>query len=299
MAERNEFVRALRGHRAGDDRGVDHRALRGAKPAARARRKPRAETQARLGASRSGASAASPLTSTIAGGRPRRRATASLCIVIRQCSTSRSCAAARSPRRRLAQFAVTVLAPPPHRAHELDAAPRRSRRRAWRAQIRARRREQAGVEHAVGGQPRARAVAAERLRDGRDEPDLAGAVRIGVTLGDLAAIGRARLVRAASAAAIASRNSRDGTTSPGRQSLRLPTSMYSMKRTHDAGAAEMRARSSTCPSLTPRWMTALTLIGARPASARRADAVQHAVEAVEAAAHAAEGLRDRACRGSP
>src|SRR5262245_27736377 len=89
-----------------------------------------------------------------------------------------------------AQLAVAVLAPAPDRADPLadrgvvDAAAQQ------RAEIRPRRREEAGVEDAVRGKPRARAAAAERLRDGRDESDLARAVRVGIALGDLARVGR-------------------------------------------------------------------------------------------------------------
>ena len=50
-------------------------------------------------------------------------------------------------------------------------------------------REEAGVELAVGRDPRARAVAAERLRHRGDDADLARAVEVAVALGDLAAVG--------------------------------------------------------------------------------------------------------------
>ena len=88
---------------------------------------------------------------------------------------------------------------PPGRADHAAQLLDRPRRRAAPRGNPCRGREQAGVEHAVRGQPRARAVAAERLRDGRDEADLAGAVRIGVALGDLAAAAPAPAARAASA----------------------------------------------------------------------------------------------------
>src|SRR5262249_62202298 len=56
------------------------------------------------------------------------------------------------------------------------------------AQIVAAHREEAGVELSLGRDPRAGAVAAERLRHGRDDPDLAPAVLVAPALGDLASI---------------------------------------------------------------------------------------------------------------
>src|SRR6266545_4126020 len=72
-----------------------------------------------------------------------------------------------------------------------------------RAEVGALRREEAGVELALGGEARAGAVLAERLRHGRDHPDLALAVQVAPALGDLAGIvrrgrlDRERLVHAA------------------------------------------------------------------------------------------------------
>ena len=57
-----------------------------------------------------------------------------------------------------------------------------------RAQVVPLRREEAGVEAALGRDPRARAVAAERLRDGGDDADLAAAVAVAPAPGDLAAV---------------------------------------------------------------------------------------------------------------
>lgn len=51
--------------------------------------------------------------------------------------------------------------------------------------------EEAGMEFAVGGEAGAVAVAAEGLRDGRDEADLGGAVAVAVARGDFTAIGGA------------------------------------------------------------------------------------------------------------
>src|SRR5256885_15670398 len=59
-----------------------------------------------------------------------------------------------------------------------------------RSQIVASRREEACVEAAFRGDPGARAVAAERLRHRRDDPDPAGAVAVPVAAGDLAPVGR-------------------------------------------------------------------------------------------------------------
>src|ERR1700754_641261 len=75
-----------------------------------------------------------------------------------------------------AQLAVAVAATSPsggdERAQIVIAGAAAQRR----AQIQAGAREQTCVEHALGGEPGARAAATERVRDGRDEPQLAGAV---------------------------------------------------------------------------------------------------------------------------
>src|SRR6185436_5920335 len=57
-----------------------------------------------------------------------------------------------------------------------------------RAQVGALGREQAGIERAVGRDPRPRAIAAERLRHRGDEAELATAVLEGVTLGHFTAV---------------------------------------------------------------------------------------------------------------
>src|SRR6185369_15154629 len=57
-----------------------------------------------------------------------------------------------------------------------------------RAQVVPVRAEETRVHLAVSGKARARAIAAERLRDRRDDADLARAVHIAPPLGDLAAI---------------------------------------------------------------------------------------------------------------
>src|SRR6188472_37200 len=59
-----------------------------------------------------------------------------------------------------------------------------------RAQVGAAEREQAGVELSLRGDPRPRAVAAERLGDRRDDPDLPRSVAVAIPLRDLAAVGR-------------------------------------------------------------------------------------------------------------
>src|SRR5687768_13982484 len=98
--------------------------------------------------------------------------------------------------RRLAQFAVAVIAPPPGAANQFDEFGIAGAGAHRRAQVGPGGREQAGVKHAVGGQARARAVAAEWLGHGPNESDLARTVGIGVTFRDLAAIcARDRLER--------------------------------------------------------------------------------------------------------
>src|SRR5262245_60778931 len=77
-----------------------------------------------------------------------------------------------------ALLGVAVGAAPPDAAHQLEqlvvrgAGPQRA------LQVAAAGGEQAGHERALGGEPRARTVAAEGLRDGGDHADLAGAVAI-------------------------------------------------------------------------------------------------------------------------
>src|SRR5207247_8123880 len=56
------------------------------------------------------------------------------------------------------------------------------------AKVVALRRKQAGVERSVGREARPRAVRAERLRDRGDHADLAAAVAIAPSLGDLAGV---------------------------------------------------------------------------------------------------------------
>ena len=66
--------------------------------------------------------------------------------------------------------------------------------------------------------------------------------------------------------------------------------MYSMKRTITPVPRKRSTRSSTVWSLTPRWTTALTLMGARPARRACSMPCEHVVDAAEAAAHAREDL---------
>jgi hypothetical protein len=69
--------------------------------------------------------------------------------------------------------------------------------------------EEAREELPVGREPRPRAGAAERLRDGGDDADLAAAVEVAEAAGDLAAVVRLERLE---------------------RPFVCPTSMYSMKR---------------------------------------------------------------------
>ena len=111
------------------------------------------------------------------------------------------------------------------RSSSSEAPPRTSARRSW-----PRTREEAGVEAALGGEPRARAVAAERLRHRGDHADLAAAVAVAPALRDLAAVVRLDRLERELGGDRARRSPRAGTTSSSRQPFVAPTSMYSMKR---------------------------------------------------------------------
>ena len=91
-------------------------------------------------------------------------------------------------------------------------------------------REEAGVQVAVGGEPRAGAVAAERLGDAADDADLAGSVPVPIALRHLAAISRVHRFKRPPPTMVAT-ISAAGATSARRQPFVWPTSMYSMKRT--------------------------------------------------------------------
>src|SRR5450755_276118 len=89
----------------------------------------------------------------------------------------------------VAQLAVAVGAPLPYGADQsaefcIGGAPAQRR-----AQVRPIGGEQTGIELAVRGQPRARAVAAKRLRHGGHEPNLPGAVAEGVAARDFTGVG--------------------------------------------------------------------------------------------------------------
>ena len=198
----------------------------------------------------------------------------------------------------VAQFTVAIGAPLPHRAHQSQQLLVAGAAAQRRPQIGALGREQAGVELAVRGQPRARAVAAERLRDRGDEADLTAAVVERVAARDLAGIGRIERAAAASARACSSSSCCEGTTRSRFQSLRLPTSMYSMKRTMTPVPRKCSTRSSTVWSLTPRSTTALTLMGDRPARSRGGDAVEHVLDAAVSRRTCARTPPDPGCRGS-
>ena len=107
-----------------------------------------------------------------------------------RCTTSRSCGPP-PPDRAWRPRAVPSSGPRgPTRPPPGAAAGRRGRRRAGgRAGRRSLGGEEAGVEHALGRQPGPRAVAAEGLRDGRDDADLAAAVAVAPAPRDLAPVG--------------------------------------------------------------------------------------------------------------
>ena len=85
-----------------------------------------------------------------------------------------------------------------------------------------------------------------------------------------------------------SRISEAGTTSSLRQPLRLPTSMYSIKRTMCPVPLNRRARSTTPSSFTPRCTTASILMGRSPAASAAAMPCEHVGDAVAASVHRAE-----------
>src|SRR5690606_10670543 len=87
-----------------------------------------------------------------------------------------------------ALFAVTVRAPRPEGCDMLGEGILVASQ--VRAQRRAAAGEQAGVQGAVGGDPRTMAVTAERGADRTDGPDLAAAVQEGMAPGDFTAVGR-------------------------------------------------------------------------------------------------------------
>src|SRR5689334_3920395 len=99
-------------------------------------------------------------------------------------------------RRGGAQLRVAIAAQAPQRGDGAREALVVGTLAQHRAQVVADRAEQARVHLAVGRQPRAGAVAAERLRDRGDDADLAAPVAITPALGDLAGVrGRERLDR--------------------------------------------------------------------------------------------------------
>src|SRR6186997_2454010 len=89
---------------------------------------------------------------------------------------------------RRTQLAVAVAATAPHTADELQELVVGGAGAQRAAQIHALGCEQAGIEGAVGGDARARAIATERLRYAGDEADFAGAVFECVALGNFAAV---------------------------------------------------------------------------------------------------------------
>ena len=128
--------------------------------------------------------------------------------------------------------------------------------------------EEAGVELALGREPRAGAVAAERLRDRGDDADLAGAVLVAASAWRPRRGTARRPARRRTPCRAIATISAAGTTSSMRQPFVAPTSMYSMKRSVSPVLAEVAARAgrSGC-SLTPRLTTQLTLTGSPTACA--------------------------------
>ena len=136
-----------------------------------------------------------------------------------------------------------------------------------RAQVVAARGEEAGVELALGREPRARAVAAERLRHRRDHADLAAAVAVAPALGDLAAVVRVDRLERQLGADRARRSRARARRRPCASRWCAPTSMYSMKRRMWPVPRKWRAIGTTLASFTPRLTTMLILTGASPAAA--------------------------------
>ena len=125
--------------------------------------------------------------------------------------------------------------------------------------------EEAGVELPVGREPRARAVAAERLRDRGDDADLARAVEVAVALRDLAAVrGLDRLERELGA-------DRGDDLGGGHDIVHPPAvrraDVHELDEAHGvARPAEAAGDVEDRASFRPRLTTTLTFTG-RPASA--------------------------------
>ena len=244
MAERDQLVRALRGHHAGDDRGVEHRAFLRAMPArAQLARHAGGSLTTRLGA---GLATRRGLGADVDHGGPVRRVEVREAAVL--CGLpwlSRRCSSFRPWRvggvaHRGAQLAVAVARAQSRRRGSARAAHRRRRRRAADA----RRsvplgREQAGVERchrrtgARASSRRRRAAVTEEMK-----PTSPCAVLEGVALAPLR---RGSCARAAHRPARmdARRELREGTTSVGLPVVAVADVHVFDEAHDDAGAAEV------------------------------------------------------------
>src|SRR5450759_2618421 len=159
---------------------------------------------------------------------------------------------------------VSVVAGAPYR---LDQRLQLSVRGAFperAAEIRSSRREEAGEELSLGGQPGAGAGAAERRRDRRDHPDLAGPVAVAESRRHLAGVvGRQRLERERSIDPGHDLRQRHDLVHP--PPVRGPHVHELDVAEDDVLVARPARHREIDSSLLPRRTTMLTLSGARPA----------------------------------
>ena len=121
---------------------------------------------------------------------------------------------------------------------------------------------------AVGRDPRARAVAAERLRHGRDHADLARAVAVAPALRDLAAVVRIDRLERVDSASIARDDLGGGDDVVEPPAVRVPDVHVLDEAERVAGVRGSGAPSSRiASSLTPRLTTAFTFTGSPAAAA--------------------------------
>ena len=189
-----------------------------------------------------------------------------------------------------AQLAVAVAAAAPDAADELEQLVVGGAGAQRAAQVHALRGEQAGVERAVGRDARARAVAAERLRDRRDEADFARAVFECVALGDFAAVvavaRRDRPARVDARREFARRHHQRGIPVIARADVHVFDEAHD-----DAGAAEMRQQIEQRVIVDAALHDGVHLDGRETRAPRVFDAVEHFGHAAEAAAHLREDIR--------
>src|SRR5579875_3748251 len=151
-------------------------------------------------------------------------------------------------------------------------------------------REQARVQHAVRREPRARAVAAERLGDGGDESNLASAVGEAVALGDFAPIVALERLEGPALG-----NARDQLA---RRHYELLLPMVAVAHVHifdeshdDAGAAEALQEVENRVVVHAALDDCVDLDRGEAGVDRMLDPVEHIVDAAEPPAHAREHLR--------